>query len=587
MQTTRTAPRPPFPRPALLALWGVLLLGAIATIVAGADAVGSLVPPEQRVTIAGHASVPWAARTYALAWWPCSPYNFTHPPCAPAVATALATVNRALLTGLIATAALALLAVFAGGLASAGPRRPPRPARGVFTLRIGRSRGILGPLGHGAAVARGADCILPGPSAAQNVMGLGGIGSGKTSALLNDLARQALRQNCGFLAFDVKGNYGRTLAAIAASVGRPLERIGLGGRRMNLLKDLTPETAASFLKSALLLQGLGRGTGAVYVNVAAEYAKNLFGVLSFTDDYSLAHAYTAVFEEMALMEAITAAQANVPHSDPRRPYLDPYVTFLTSVFPDYEQRIKTSVKQSLSAVLDAFQHPEIKNAFCTDDVDAVSMTELLDGKAFILDLPLAIYGVSAKTVYTMVKLRFFNVMQRREVEPTWNQSRYVVMQADEYQEIVSVAPDALSDLTFWDKSRSAKTVGIISAQGISSLEASIGNRETTRAMLQNFRQKLCFVTEDLTTIDYFVDLVGDAEVVRDTSTRSRSSESTFGLVRRGLNRQSRTSREPVLGAQLWRTELDRGHALALLQIDGKSYDDVLEMPYYEPTPVAT
>jgi hypothetical protein len=53
-------------------------------------------------------------------------------------------------------------------------------------------------------------------------------------------------------------------------------------------------------------------------------------------------------------------------------------------------------------------------------------------------------------------------MQRRRLEKTWNQSRPVFFLCDEYQEIVSCAKDGVSDLNFWDKSRSSGCIGVIS-----------------------------------------------------------------------------------------------------------------------------
>jgi len=48
---------------------------------------------------------------------------------------------------------------------------------------------------------------------------------------------------------------------------------------------------------------------------------------------------------------------------------------------------------------------------------------------------------------------------------------------------------------FWDKSRSSGCVGIISAQGISSFYAAIGEHDLAAALLQNPRQTICFRTE--------------------------------------------------------------------------------------------
>ncbi|MDD1475296.1 hypothetical protein MEO41_29125, partial [Dolichospermum sp. ST_sed4] len=56
-----------------------------------------------------------------------------------------------------------------------------------------------------------------------------------------------------------------------------------------------------------------------------------------------------------------------------------------------------------------------------------------------------------------------------------NQESPVFFMCDEFQEIVSANREGLSDLNFWDKSRSSKTIGINSSQSIASFYASLGN----------------------------------------------------------------------------------------------------------------
>lgn len=563
------------------------LAGGFLTLLMTADAIAALTPPAERVYAMGHAAIPWAAGTFARELWICHGVTFGPHLCTPAIGDATARVGRVLGIGTIATIAATTIAIVMGSEAriAATQRKPPIPKHGEFALEVGRATGWLYKLGHGASILKGSRCILPGPSAAQNIVIFGGIGGGKTSSLLNSLVRQALRASCGILCFDVKGSYGRTFMTIANEEGRDVQKIGVGGRGLNLLRDLTPEVAASFLHSALLLRGMGKGAGTVYLNVAVEYAKNMLGVLSFTADYSLSAAHRFVFEENYAMQVISNVDATIPRDDPRRDVYAPYHKYLTEIFPEYETRMKNSVKQSLSDILDAFQHPDIRKAFCTDSSDDMSMTELLDGKVFMLDLPLAIYGVSARTVYTMVKLRMMNVMQRREAETTWDQDRFVVMVADEYQEFISVAQGgALSDLSFWDKSRSAKTIGIISGQGWSSFKAAIGDDVLTDATLQNFRQKFLFGTEDLATLKYFNAVVGKAKVTRQITSEAKHSQGAIALAieSQTKSKQIRTSEEDILSAQFLRSQLGRGRAVALMQIDGESYDDVLKMPYDEP-----
>ena len=141
----------------------------------------------------------------------------------------------------------------------------------------------------------------------------------------------------------------------------------------------------------------------------------------------------------------------------------------------------------------------------------------------------------------------------------------------------------MSDLNFWDKSRSTKTIGIVSAQALSSFYAALGSHDLANALCQNFRQKLCFRTEDVTTLQYFQTLADKVEVSRRTFGESSGTQEQAG---RGSPNASRSKSEStswtekqVLSAQLFRQLSSQ--AVALLSIGGQSADDILDtMPVY-------
>ena len=141
---------------------------------------------------------------------------------------------------------------------------------------------------------------------------------------------------------------------------------------------------------------------------------------------------------------------------------------------------------------------------------------------------------------------------------------------DEFQEIVSANREGLSDLNFWDKSRSSKTAGIISSQSIASFYAALGSHDMANALLQNFRQKLCLRTEDPTTINFMENLIGRARVKKLSITQNQQYYSNT----------ISDAREGVVDAQLFR-ELSPAQAVAILSIAGQSMDDVLTLlPIY-------
>lgn len=519
------------------------------------------------------------------------------PRCSTVETKALSLLNTIFAVGYGASFVLMYVAFIAGGISRGArdrraferiPKPPPKfdPATPLekrpFMLHVGKSTGTLIDLGHGAGISPGHDVVLVGDDACQNIVLYGGISSGKTNEI-NRLVLQALKQSCGMLAFDVKGDWGRTLRALAAMAGRPVVTIGVGGRPFNLLAGLTPEVAAGFLKSVFILAGSAPG-GVVYVDTATNYAKNLLGMLSFVPErYSLRGLYDAVFDPAARKSLAIATKAKLTElqDSDRLAFnrLTGYFRYVSQTFPSFDPRIKKGAETSLSQILDAFQLEEIDRAFCRGGEGAISMEEVMNGTIFLLDLPISIYGLSAKTVYTLVKLRFMNVVKRRRVEPTWNQSCQLVFVADEYQQIVSVAGEGESDLSFWDTSRSAGCVGLISAQGYESFRAVIRDASLTASMLQNFRQQICFQTSDFETIRRMIYLLGKVPIQHEHSSMSRSQSTRDAS--HGESQQYSVRDEDVINPQFFRKDLERGRALALLSINGKSYDDMLIIPKLE------
>ena len=174
-----------------------------------------------------------------------------------------------------------------------------------------------------------------------------------------------------------------------------------------------------------------------------------------------------------------------------------YKGYYQNVFMSMDIKMRESIKGTLSTVLSPFQNPELIDAFSGTDGD-YDLARILSGDIVLVDLPLAKWATAGKVVYTMIKLRFFNLLQARQVDKSMPQN-YVFFMCDEYQNIISASNQGLSDLSFWDKSRSAHCVGIISTQSISAFKAAIGNPQLSDTVLANFRQKIFFKTEDMET----------------------------------------------------------------------------------------
>lgn len=469
------------------------------------------------------------------------------------------------------------------------PQRPfKRPSRRVlapppilpFGLWLGRSTGLLARRWHQAGLAPNLDLVLTLEEAAQNILVLGGIGAGKTTRLMQPLLVQLLEQSCGGLLFDVKGDVKHAVIQLGEMTNRQVTFLGPQHSPINLLAGLPPEIAASFLKSAFLLSGGVRLEG-FWIESATELCRNTLGLLSFLPaHYTLQGLYRYLFDESA-RDAIQAELAPllVTLAPREQRLLHSYLRYHDIIFQTFDEKVKSGINATVAQVLSPFTHPELVDAFCHPAQSRFPLSSVLEGTVYVVDMPLARWGLGAKVAYTFLKLRFFNVMQSRVHHPDWNQERPIFFMCDEYQELISANKDGLSDLNFWDKSRSSKTLGIVSAQSVSSFYAALGDRDLAQAILQNFRQKVCFRTEDQATLTLMEHLAGQANVPRQTTSRTR------GHSRRGWlelmsqqhsNTQSLTeSRESVLDAALFR-RLTPNQAVALLSLQGHSSDDVVE-----------
>lgn len=448
-----------------------------------------------------------------------------------------------------------------------------------FSLWLGRSTGHLATKNHTAGIAPEQDIYLMLPDACQNIVTIGGIGSGKTTRIVQPVLYQLLQQDCGGLIFDIKADFCKAVTALASRTGRKVEIIGVNQRGVNLVEGLSPEMSSSFLKSAFYLSG--SGLEAFWIDTATELCKNSLGVLSFCPGcYSLDGLYRFIFFPDERQELIEIAKKNSSSRSPEEArLLDTYIGYYDRVFMKFGDKVIQGVLATVAQVLSPFQHPVLIDSFCKSSRNKANIEDVLNGAIYLVNLPLTEWGLGAKVIYTFIKLRFFNVLQSRQARSSMNQERPVFFMCDEYQEIISANKSGLSDLNFWDKSRSARCIGIISAQSVNSFRAAIGDRTLADTVLQNFRQKIFFRSEDLETIHFMNNLAGKAEVQREsfsagTSTSQRNTDFVTATDSSSSGYSTSWVERPVVDAPLIR-ELGSNHAIAFLNIAGQAMDDVI------------
>lgn len=455
-----------------------------------------------------------------------------------------------------------------------------------LALGIGVTTGELQLRGHASGLDPNQLVWLVDDDCCQNICIMGGIGAGKTTRVINPLLFQLLcYKDVGGLVFDIKGDFGGAVDQFAQEAGeRKIHRIGVGEncQGTNLIGGLTPQQAAGFLQSTFYLCG-GATNDSFWIQSATALIENTLGLLQYLGDkyYNLEKSYQYIFFEDARQAIdLLIESVELPDGSIERRNLDNYKGYYSNVFLKMDIKMRESIKGTLSTVLSPFQAPELIDAFSGSQND-YNLAGILTGDVVLVDLPLAKWQTAGKVIYTLIKLRFFSLLQDRQADKNLPQN-FVFFMCDEYQQIISASKHGLSDLSFWDKSRSAHCVGIISTQSVSSFRSAIGDPNLCDTILANFRQKIFFKTEDTQTLELMNKLTGRVEVTRQSYNYSngQGSNNQPGQWFAGSSNNNSTSinnqivERQLIDSNLVR-QLNSNLVIALLNVEGDSADDIL------------
>jgi type IV secretory pathway TraG/TraD family ATPase VirD4 len=303
------------------------------------------------------------------------------------------------------------------------------------------------------------------------------------------------------------------------------------------------------------------------------------GILSFfPTHYTLAGLATFIFQA-DFRENLQKEIATQTLSEAQSQLLLSYQTSL-SLFEQMPERTQGDIKATVATVLSPCTHPHIASSFSATTNQALPLADVIKGQVFCLDMPQSAYGQATRIIATAIKLRWFQVMASRRRHLNWNQTRPVFFLCDEYQSLVTADPNGqtLSDLTFWDKARDTNTLGIVAAQSVSSLYAAIGDRAATETLLANFRQKLCFKTEDPETLRYLQSIIGQVSAPKSQRSQQRSTtRQSHGVSQSHSQSESQAEQmQSVIDSQLMRL-LKRHQVIALLLLGLEARDDLLSV----------
>lgn len=463
---------------------------------------------------------------------------------------------------------------------------------GFNGLALGISTGMLADRSHYGGLSRGTNVFLKPADVCKNIWIGGGVGGGKTTRFINPILHQICAQDCSALIFDIKGDFRREVDYIAKRLGRSYRVIGDGGLTLNLFRGCTPEVAASYLKSCFIASGSASGDGSFWAETATNYCRNIMMLIRLCHgDYSIAGLADLVFSESKRMEALKAArereQAGEMDAREQRVW-NAVLGYFVEAVAKWDDKFRGNVQATCEAVLNPFVSPDMVDAFSIESQQGeADLYDLLNKQEmFLINLPRHKFGANgARFAYLLIKLRFFTMMTERRARPELNQDRYCAFLCDEYQTIV----DSVSDVDFWDKSRSSKCFGVLSMQGYSSLVQAVGNPNAAAAIMQNWRQRAIFRTEDAASIELFQKLLGQIDVHATSVSHGESVTESFSgaggssvSISESAGQSTGIQQQHLFNANDFR-KLDARFALFIGNIGDKAADDVLDIqPLFVP-----
>ena len=455
-----------------------------------------------------------------------------------------------------------------------------------FNIPIGATNDYMYNIGAGERIGA-VKVALNLADSCQNYMITGGIGSGKTVSAISPILYYLLDpsntnkgQSAGGLIFDIKGDFKGSVYDLAGRHDRKdIITIGIGENqaKINIIGGLSPQIASAFLKSCFEQMG-GQSSDSFWVDSATDAMKAGLTILQKVEMYTLNSLYALIFDknfETTILKAATElAEGDLE--------LIAGLDYYKGVYLKNDDKVLQSIKSTIGTLLSPFSYPKVTETFCNnlaEDADTLFTDIINKGRILLLDFPLAIHGYGAKAIYVLMKLRFMNLVQTRPTSPEMNQDRPVFFVCDEYQNAIT-SKGFLSDSNFWDKSRSAKCIGVVSFQTISSMYSALrGDRSTTETILANFRQKIFFANEDPSTIEYIQKITGKYDKVRTTTTESSSKKSTdFFDSTNNTGSSTTIIQTQIVGAEDIRS-LSQGFTFSVLRINNQSFIDILTMQY--------
>lgn len=171
-------------------------------------------------------------------------------------------------------------------------------------------------------------------------------------------------------------------------------------------------------------------------------------------------------------------------------------------WPQLSDKTRSIVLSTMTSMLDILNRGVVRELL-SPDVTNVTPDMACDGKIFLIDMPLKLYGEVSQFVQVVWKYSFQRAMERRDISVN---PRPVFMVVDESHLLASS-----SDQIFQTTARSSRTCVVYATQSISNYLAAFGGERSeaeVHSLLGNLQTQFFHQQADTRTNTYAAELIG-------------------------------------------------------------------------------
>lgn len=430
-----------------------------------------------------------------------------------------------------------------------------------WAIELGRGSGTLAFRGAMVGYQSGQPVRIRPEDLHQNMMVVGGIGSGKTFSVLEPMMRQTIelgqhlvktgaKLKAATVVMGGKGNEWITAQEIGEAKGANVKIIGTkeGEFGFDLFDSLEPHIVSSILRSVMdqLAGGKGGSSDPIWSQTAQmiiEAATTIARAWEVTDGgrrravetgeriYSPVHVYALAMSirepEGLLHQAVCdiADECEKTYDDENaashmKPLMSPdlwdAIVYLRKELLSFPEATVGSFLANVSNVLRGFTSmADIRRAFGGCSGDTLDINNIFDGGAVTaVDLSPIEHGDYGRVAAIMIKSRIYNHAKTQNLTDKHIRfKRKVFFFIDEFQEIITRGGFLSEAGTLLNTSREAGLCVIAATQGIPALYNSLGESSggfSIKNLTEMFRTVLCLQVTGHENLELMQTLAGKA-----------------------------------------------------------------------------